>query len=767
MKFLDSSGVTYLWQKILAKVAQLFMPLNPESIVGGNYESDGADIGASGYSIAFGYAENGTYSTTISANGQGAIALGYTTGNNVYRDPTILADSDGSVAMGFASCNGVIQATNNGAHAFGTAEGFYEDEEEEIYSEGIISASGVGSMATGYVNGTDGDDTKITASGKGSFAGGYVQAGANNESTGEGSFAYGTNGVGATGNGSMAVGSGAKANDTCAISLGGSTMATAPYAFACGFATSASTNYSYAEGYKTKATSTTYNSNTQTAGADTAGYYSHAEGNVSIACGSSSHAEGKKTLAKGLASHAEGYLTVALGSYSHAEGCQTTSASYSHAEGYMTGANQDYSHAEGYYSYTIAGRGGYGHAEGYRTLVMAESGHSEGRGLEQQIGTITSIVSQSGTFQYVLSAASVTIEGSTYTLQTGDVVKVGSNYALITAISGTTITTDVSLSASTGKAIYLEKGVAYSHRTHSEGYLCNAAGNQAHAEGYLTISLGNHSHAEGVGTKALGEASHAEGSYTRALGPYSHAEGQETLANSTNTHAGGHGTVANTAEMTAIGRYNDTDVGLIGGTYLFTVGNGTSSSNKSNAFSVTTNGATASHMKLAGGPYQGEGDPEDYAGGLLSFGDGTNCYIQEDSNDYMHIFASEGISLDGNGSAVTVPDGNLAVTNGRVNALDGFFQTSDIRKKNVLSVLDLDKAYDLIDKCQSILYTLKDDKENKVQIGMIAQEVQEFFPEIVSESADGTLSLDYARLTVVILRVLKDLIARIKKLELR
>ena len=53
------------------------------------------------------------------------------------------------------------------------------------------------------------------------------------------------------------------------------------------------------------------------------------------------------------------------------------------------------------------------------------------------------------------------------------------------------------------------------------------------------------------------------------------------------------------------------------------------------------------------------------------------------------------------------------IVKGRVNATEGFFQTSDINKKNIIGELDLDKAYDLIDKCQTILYTLKDDDSNK------------------------------------------------------
>jgi len=111
----------------------------------------------------------------------------------------------------------------------------------------------------------------------------------------------------------------------------------------------------------------------------------------------------------------------------------------------------------------------------------------------------------------------------------------------------------------------------------------------------------------------------------------------------------------------------------------------------------------------------------------------------------------------------TIVQGNLNVT-GTITCTS-VTQTSDIRKKDVVGKLDLEKAYNLIDKCQEILYVLKDDNSQKKQIGLIAQEIQEFFPELVYEDKDGWLSLDYSRLTVIILRVLKDLIERIDKLE--
>lgn len=89
----------------------------------------------------------------------------------------------------------------------------------------------------------------------------------------------------------------------------------------------------------------------------------------------------------------------------------------------------------------------------------------------------------------------------------------------------------------------------------------------------------------------------------------------------------------------------------------------------------------------------------------------------------------------------------------------GVYETSDIRKKNIIAKdISVNRCYDVIEKCSTILYTLKDDTSNKQQIGLIAQEIEEFFPEIIQTDQDGYKSIDYGRLVVICMRVLKDMI---------
>lgn len=103
------------------------------------------------------------------------------------------------------------------------------------------------------------------------------------------------------------------------------------------------------------------------------------------------------------------------------------------------------------------------------------------------------------------------------------------------------------------------------------------------------------------------------------------------------------------------------------------------------------------------------------------------------------------------------------ITADKCNAINGIFQTSDIRKKDIISDISLDKAYQMIDKCSTILYKIKG--EDTEQIGLIAQEVNEFFPEIISKDENGYMSIDYSKLSVILLKTIKDLITRITILE--
>lgn len=103
-------------------------------------------------------------------------------------------------------------------------------------------------------------------------------------------------------------------------------------------------------------------------------------------------------------------------------------------------------------------------------------------------------------------------------------------------------------------------------------------------------------------------------------------------------------------------------------------------------------------------------------------------------------------------------------------ASSGFFESSDERLKNFGEKvpMDLDKLSEL----KKNYFTWKNDENNVQQIGVSAQEIQQLYPELVSEQEDGTLVVAYDKLSVISLAAIdvlhkenEDLKSRLAILE--
>ena len=86
---------------------------------------------------------------------------------------------------------------------------------------------------------------------------------------------------------------------------------------------------------------------------------------------------------------------------------------------------------------------------------------------------------------------------------------------------------------------------------------------------------------------------------------------------------------------------------------------------------------------------------------------------------------------------------------------------SDERLKD--NIQTLENGLDKVEQLRGVTYT----KENKKEIGVIAQEVEKILPEIVLTADDemGTKSVDYGKITSVLIEAIKELSARVKELE--
>ena len=86
---------------------------------------------------------------------------------------------------------------------------------------------------------------------------------------------------------------------------------------------------------------------------------------------------------------------------------------------------------------------------------------------------------------------------------------------------------------------------------------------------------------------------------------------------------------------------------------------------------------------------------------------------------------------------------------------------SDERLKS--NIQTLESGLDKVNKLRGVTYT-RDEKEN---IGVIAQEVEKVLPEVVitGNTEDKFKSVDYSRLTAVLIEAVKELSAKLEKLE--
>ena len=117
----------------------------------------------------------------------------------------------------------------------------------------------------------------------------------------------------------------------------------------------------------------------------------------------------------------------------------------------------------------------------------------------------------------------------------------------------------------------------------------SAFGRTSYASGYNSSANGDYSHADGYYARAIGKHSYAIGNETTAEGLSTYVEGANTSARGQYTHAQNLGTRAYGVGQTAIGKYNKQDTS---GTQAFIIGNGTSNSARSNAFTVDWDGNT-------------------------------------------------------------------------------------------------------------------------------------------------------------------------------
>jgi len=142
---------------------------------------------------------------------------------------------------------------------------------------------------------------------------------------------------------------------------------------------------------------------------------------------------------------------------------------------------------------------------------------------------------------------------------------------------------------------------------------------------------------------------------------------------------------------------------------------------------------------------------------------GNNGSIRLGSNP-----TQDGIVMNDNAPTVSVYSaGNERITldgdAGQVRA-DGVTLTSDARYKK--NIKPLKNSLAKISKMRGVSYQWKDEnKDQRNQIGVIAQEVEKIYPEFVHTDKNGMKAVNYAQMTAVLIESIKELNAKVESLE--
>ena len=301
----------------------------------------------------------------------------------------------------------------------------------------------------------------------------------------------------------------------------------------------------------------------------------------------------------------------------------------------------------------------------------------------------------------------------------------------------------------------------------------NPSGTNASAIGNGTTASGTASTAMGLSSTSSGYASTSMGQGTTASGNYSIATGWMSTASGHYSMAAGRRVTASDFASTVIGQYNSSGSSVTNSASAFNtantafvIGNGVDNSNKSDAFKVMFNGNTT-----IGGDDLTIGDLSAFSGSFTqrsaidvvahSDGDLLTAYASGSSGDRFNIELDTGNSLakisSGGGYNLTfsTEGGTMNFESSGMGTATYSFDgdvviSSDARLKS--NIVSLGSTLSKLLQIDGKSYEMK----GKQKIGVLAQEIQEVFPELVSEDDNEMLAVNYQGLVPVLINALKE-----------
>ena len=267
-----------------------------------------------------------------------------------------------------------------------------------------------------------------------------------------------------------------------------------------------------------------------------------------------------------------------------------------------------------------------------------------------------------------------------------------------------------------------------------------------------TSATGSNAVAMGEGTTASAESSTAMGEGTSASGDYSVAMGIATTASGGSSTAMGYSTTSSAQASTAMG-YGSTASGIrsfAGGLYTVASGGG-SFAFHSGTTASGTNSTALGRVTVA----------SDYASVVI----GQYNSSGSSATSANSFSTSAPAFVIGNGTSGNLSDAFKVMFNGDttvsndLTVIGDVVISSDARLKS--NIVSLGSTLPKLLQIDGKSYEMK----GQQKIGVLAQEIQEVFPELVSEDDNEMLAVNYQGLVPILINALKEQDEKINRLE--
>lgn len=213
---------------------------------------------------------------------------------------------------------------------------------------------------------------------------------------------------------------------------------------------------------------------------------------------------------------------------------------------------------------------------------------------------------------------------------------------------------------------------------------------------------------------------------------------------------GAYNTLYSNSGMTSLGKYNANTTINNGMTRLVSIGTGTSTSNRISGLEVGQKDSK-SYVAICDKSKDNCYITADGSTGIIEMYNSSNSMRFNDSNSTIEVEGAIGF----NGEVVF---SNSVESSSSISAFGGFFDTSDARVKANVVEIDASDA----DKVKLVEFD-RTDKEHH-GYGVIAQELEKVYPEMVNTDSEGFKSVNYNELAMVKIKYLEDKVARLEAL---